>query len=53
MDDNKKENAKPERRTIPTVSRVLEDGRLVELVYDKKTRRTNLAVATSGSWHVV
>ena len=32
--------------TIPTVSRVLSDGRLVELVYAQKERRTQFAVAT-------
>lgn len=34
---------------IPTVSRVLEDGRLVELVYIPKEHRTALAIAKDGA----
>jgi hypothetical protein len=33
---------------IPTVSHILDDGRLVELVYDAKERRTALAVSADG-----
>jgi hypothetical protein len=31
---------------IPTVSRILDDGRLIELVYESKERRTMLAIST-------
>ena len=42
------EKAKKQPGHIPTVSRVLDDGRLVELVYEAKERRTALAVSTDG-----
>ena len=42
MDEPKKKKS----QTIPTVSRVLSDGSLVELVYASKERRTQFAVAT-------
>jgi hypothetical protein len=38
------EKSKKQPGHIPTVSHVLDDGRLVELVYDAKARRTALAV---------
>lgn len=44
MQETKKQPA-----NVPTVSRVLEDGRLVELVYVPKEHRTALAVSGDGS----
>jgi hypothetical protein len=44
MQKNKKQPGQ-----IPTVSRVLSDGRLVELVYVPGERRTALAISTDGS----
>ena len=43
MQENKKQP-----KQIPTVSRVLDDGRLVELVYVPKERRTAFAISTDG-----
>ena len=38
---------------VPTVSRVLSDGRLVELVHFADTKRTQLAVYQGGKWDFV
>lgn len=43
-------NQKAKRTCI--ASRVLPDGRIAELVYDKVSRRTHLAVSAGGSWSV-
>jgi hypothetical protein len=40
-------------RVTPTVSTVLEDGSLVELVYDAKARHTALAVWRGHTWEIV
>jgi hypothetical protein len=40
-------------RAIPTASAVLEDGALVELIYDAKTRRTALAVWRGQACEIV
>ena len=42
-DDDKKR-----RELIPTVSRVLPTGEIIELVYDAKSRRSRLAVSRAG-----
>lgn len=42
------ENNKP--RAVPTVSTVLPDGRIVEMVYDPDARRTAFAVWQNGAW---
>lgn len=42
------EKTKKQPGHIPTVSRVLDDGKLVELVYDPKERRTALAVSSDS-----
>src|SRR6266849_2876246 len=39
---------KKRRGLIPTVSRVLSTGEIIELVYDAKARRTRLAVSRNG-----
>ena len=46
----KQEINKEKRRTIPTVSRVLPNGDLVELVYDAAKRRTALAVGSRAGY---
>ena len=38
------------RSTVPTFSRVLDDGTLVELLYDTEERRTRFAVGKDGAW---
>lgn len=38
-----------ERNTIPTISRVLEDGTLIELLYDPVEHSTALAIARPGN----
>jgi hypothetical protein len=43
------EKSKKQPGHIPTVSRVLDDGKLVELVHDAKERRTALAVSSSDA----
>jgi hypothetical protein len=47
MDDQR------ERRVIPTVSNVLEDGTIIELLYRSEEHRTHLALFSSGRWTVV
>ncbi len=47
------ENAAANQSRIPTVSRVLPDGRFVELVYVKDERRTMLAVCDGDSISLV
>lgn len=43
------EKAKKQAGHIPTVSRILDDGKLVELVHDAKERRTALAVSSDAA----
>lgn len=44
-------NRKPDqKRESPTVSAVLSDGRIVEMVFDPLERRTRLVVWQDGSW---
>ncbi|WP_338695230.1 hypothetical protein V5279_03815 [Bradyrhizobium sp. 26S5] len=38
------------RKIIPTVSEVLEDGTIVELVYRPEIRNTSLAIFNAGRW---
>jgi len=42
------QNNKKQPGQVPTVSRILSDGRLVELVYEPKERRTSLAISNDG-----
>src|SRR5712692_11646261 len=44
------EDARKERR-IATVSAVLDDGTLVEMVLDPKTGRTSFVLEKEGEWH--
>jgi len=44
------EEVKKERR-IATVSAVLEDGTVVEMVLEPKTRRTSFVLEKGGTWH--
>ena len=39
-----------EERGVPTVSALLDEGALVELVYDPAERRTRFAVWKDGTW---
>ena len=39
------------RSKVPTFSTVLDDGRLVELLYDPVERRTRFGVSEDGEWH--
>jgi hypothetical protein len=41
------------RPGIPTVSRCLLDGTLIELLYDSETRTTAFAVTGNGHWSIV
>jgi hypothetical protein len=38
---------------IPTVSRCLPDGKLLELIYDSEARTTAFAVTGNGHWTIV
>ncbi len=40
----------PKKRITPTVSAILEDGTIVELVYQPQTRQTILALYNAGRW---
>lgn len=44
---------KPEPQTTPTVSRVLQDGRMVELVYQRGVKRTRLIIGSGSSYEEV
>src|SRR5260221_1173010 len=46
------ENKKRPQTVIPTMSRVLPSGEIVELVYDAKSGRTRLAVGIDGEFSV-
>jgi hypothetical protein len=53
---NQQNNERPgalRERLTPTTSTVLEDGALVELVYESKARRTSLAVWRNGACDLV
>ena len=45
-----KPTTEPEARRVPTVSAVLPDGALLEMVYDPERRETALVVARNGAW---
>ncbi len=47
MDRDAEEKTK---QTIPTTSAILDDGTMIELVYDQERRRTFLAVFDAGRW---
>lgn len=46
------QNTSPRRRGTPTVSRLMPDGTIVELVYDARMRTTALAVWRAGRWTI-
>ena len=51
--ENNQKPALPEskrRSTVPTFSRVLGDGTLIELLYDTEERQTRFAVSNDGTW---
>jgi hypothetical protein len=57
MEERTRENHQPHEKTpkqrgIPTVSRALDDGTLVELLYDAQKRKTSLAVWGNDTWSV-
>ena len=45
-------NREKARAGIPTVSRCLPDGALLELLYDSEARTTAFAVAGNGRWTI-
>jgi hypothetical protein len=47
------EQARTKKNIRPTISAVLDDRTLIELVYEPETRRTNFAVYTDGQWTVL
>ena len=47
---DKNQRAQPKDQTIPTTSATLEDGTLVELVYQPARRKTLLALFSAGRW---
>jgi hypothetical protein len=47
VEDNADENKKT---IIPTASAVLDDGTLVEMVFQPKQRRTLFAIYNAGRW---
>ncbi len=50
--DDKKGTVTKGERVIPTISAIISDNRLVELVYDPFERRTALAIAEEGQWGI-
>jgi hypothetical protein len=48
--ENRADESRKERR-VATVSAVLADGTLVEMVLDPKSRRTSFLLAKDGDWH--
>jgi hypothetical protein len=46
------QEATSKRRGIPTVSRTLDDGTLVELLYDARERKTRFAIWDGNTWNV-
>ena len=53
MPDNKPTTKAPNRpRHKPAVSTVLQDGRIVELIYDPKAKRTNFAIWDGTQWRI-
>ena len=51
--DNEPRTGSRRERFVPTASTVLEDGALVELVYESKARSTSLAVWRNGACELV
>src|ERR1700722_3755950 len=52
MEEHKSDGQMPDEKinSIPTVSAILEDGTIVELVYQAATRRTLFALYSAGRW---
>lgn len=51
MDEAKQQGEeKQESRKWPTISTVLDNGSIVELLYDPREKRTSFAVWTDGAW---
>ena len=42
----------PKQRGIPTISCALDDGTLIELLYDPQERKTSLAVWHNDTWNI-
>ena len=51
MTNDQQPDAPKAARGLPTVSTVLPDGRIVEMLYDPKVRRTAFAIWHHGTWH--
>ena len=51
MDSDQQPDIPRAARGLPTVSAVLPDGRIVEMLYDPKGRRTAFAVWQNETWH--
>jgi len=49
---DKEPGEKSEKHIVPTVSEVLEDGTIIELIYRPERRSTHLGVFNSGRWTV-
>src|SRR4051794_5371841 len=52
MNDDNHKNEEQTRTTVPTVSRNLQDGSLIELLYRPQERRTALALYDAGRWTI-
>lgn len=50
MNNPQPNNEPAKARPLPTVSAILPDGRIVEMLYDADARRTAFAVWQEGSW---
>lgn len=51
MNNDQQPDTPKATRGLPTVSTVLPDGRIVEMLYDPKARRTAFAVWQNETWH--
>lgn len=49
---HERKEKKSRQNGIPTVSRALDDGTLVELLYDARERKTSLAVWRNDTWSI-
>jgi hypothetical protein len=50
MAESKEQSKTEEKKIVPTVSRVLPDGTLIELLYRPEEHRTALALFSAGRW---
>lgn len=49
---SKQSGERKKKREIPTVSDVLDDGTIIELIYDRALQRTNFALYNAGRWTI-